>query len=35
MRIVVVLPAPLEPTKPDSSPARTSNVMSSRATVVP
>ena len=35
IRIVVVLPAPLRPTKPNSSPARTSNVRSCTATVCP
>jgi hypothetical protein len=35
MRIVVVLPAPLLPTKPNSSPARTSKVMSCKATTSP
>src|SRR5262245_5836779 len=34
-RIAVVLPAPLLPTKPNSSPARTSNVMSRNATTSP
>ncbi len=35
MRMVVVLPAPLLPTKPNSSPARTSNVVSRKATTSP
>src|SRR4030081_1770251 len=35
MRMVVVFPAPLLPTKPNSSPARTSKVTESSATVTP
>ncbi|CPU63895.1 Uncharacterised protein [Mycobacteroides abscessus] len=35
MRIVVVLPAPLEPTKPKISPARTSNDVPRRARTSP
>ena len=34
-RIAVVLPAPLLPTNPNSSPARTSKVMSRSATTSP
>jgi hypothetical protein len=35
IRMVVVFPAPLLPTNPKISPARTSNVIPSRATVSP